>query len=98
MEPAPLAVRPLVADLPAWSRLVDTNGHRPALRAEKPLLDQPRLGVGAVNRLGGCREPSGHNYMFVAFGLKRHLAHGTSFRSSDFMAESSVNYSDTARH
>src|SRR5260221_2182560 len=71
-------------DLPTRSRLVDTNRHRPAVRTEKPLPDQPRLGVCAVNRLGGCRESSGHNDMFVAFGLKRHLAHGMSFRRSVF--------------
>ena len=33
-------------------RLVDANRHGPALRTEHPLLDQFRVGVGAIHRLG----------------------------------------------
>jgi hypothetical protein len=39
MESTAFAIRPLVTDLAAWSRLIDADGHRPTFWTEQPLLD-----------------------------------------------------------
>jgi hypothetical protein len=49
LEPAPFAVRPFVTNYRSWPRRVNAHRHRPAVRAEKPFLDQTRLGVRAVD-------------------------------------------------
>ena len=40
VKPLAFGVAPLVADLATGSRLAHANGHRPALRAKQPFLDQ----------------------------------------------------------
>jgi len=39
VECSAFAIRPLVANLATWSRLVDADRHRPTVGTEQPLLD-----------------------------------------------------------
>jgi hypothetical protein len=57
VETAPLAVRPLVAVFPPGRAFLTQTGIVQTVRAQKPRLDQPRFGVGAVNRLATLPHP-----------------------------------------
>lgn len=39
VEPVAFAIGPLIPNFPAWSRVVDADGHGPAFRTEQLLLD-----------------------------------------------------------
>ena len=41
-----------------------------SLGTEQPLLNQPRLGMGAIDSLRRCREAAGYDDVPVAFGLR----------------------------
>jgi hypothetical protein len=75
MESAAFAVRPLVAELSSWLRVIDADRHAPAFRAEQPFLNQLRIGVRAIQRFRRRSKAPRHNHMRIAFRLQRHLAH-----------------------
>src|SRR5262249_45747811 len=75
IEAMSFAIRPLVTNLASRPRLIDADGHGPAIRAEHPFLNQLRLDMRAVHRFRRSGEAPGYNYVRLPFGLECHPAH-----------------------
>src|SRR3954449_12592205 len=88
MKSVALPVDPLVTEAAGRPRIADAYRHAPAGRAEQPLLDQFRLGVRAIDRLGRCLEAARDDDMRVAFRGQCQSAHGRRFRLLGFMVAS----------
>src|SRR2546430_268268 len=80
-----LLVRPFVPKFASRSRIVDADGHRPAFRAQHPLLDKFRLNMGAIDGLRRSIETACTNDMSVALSFQCQFAHRRAFRFLGFI-------------